>query len=183
MNAVVRAAHASTVKVEGLTGEQRAWLYQVAVSTGFRASELSSLVARPLFPSMKQSCCWSDAASKRGCPTVRNSHSRWLMVFVVGLRAFHQTGDCGHHSGGTGQLECYHVNLKAAKIDVVDDKGSVSGVSQSEGHVHYQSVRLLHTQPSSYSAIVGRGLENDGIFGLADDRSDGLFGAAPGLGA
>ena len=43
MNRLVRAARASTVRAEGLTGEQRVWLYQVAVSTGFRASELSSL--------------------------------------------------------------------------------------------------------------------------------------------
>ena len=32
-------------------------------------------------------------------------------------------------------------------------------------------------------AGLGRGLENDGTFGLADDRSDGLFGARAGLGA
>ena len=40
---------------------------------------------------MKPSCCWSEAYPSAGATTVRNSHSHWLMVFVVGLRAFHQT--------------------------------------------------------------------------------------------
>src|SRR5690606_34988175 len=39
---ILKAAKAGDV-VEGLTGEQRYWLYRVAAATGFRASELRSL--------------------------------------------------------------------------------------------------------------------------------------------
>jgi hypothetical protein len=37
--------------------------------------------------------------------------------------------------------------------------------------------------PSKEAEAIGRGLESDGIFGLADDRSDGLFGVRARLGA
>jgi len=46
LNRIVRAARASAVREEALTGEQRSWLYLVAASTGFRAGELSSLTPR-----------------------------------------------------------------------------------------------------------------------------------------
>ena len=41
-----------------------------------------------------------------GDMTVRNSRSYWLMVFVVGLRAFHLTSDYGPRSGGIVPQEC-----------------------------------------------------------------------------
>jgi integrase len=40
---LLAAAHCSAVEAEGLAGPDRAWLYAVAMATGFRASELASL--------------------------------------------------------------------------------------------------------------------------------------------
>jgi integrase len=43
LRTLLTAARDSTVAVEGLTGVDRAWLYAVAMGTGFRASELASI--------------------------------------------------------------------------------------------------------------------------------------------
>ena len=124
MNRLVRAARASTVKVEGLTGEQRAWLYQVAVSTGFRASELSSLVAGSF--SLDEAVVLLERyASKRR----RYDRQELPQVLVDGLRGWlaglppdRRLWPSFWRNRAAKMLR---VDLKAAKIAVADDKGAV----------------------------------------------------------
>ena len=124
MNRLVRAARASTVRAEGLTGEQRAWLYQVAVSTGFRASELSSLVAGSF--SLDEAVVLLERTyPSAGVMTVRNSHSHWLMVFVGWLAGKPPDKRLWPSFWRNRAARMLRIDLKAAKIDVVDDKGAV----------------------------------------------------------
>ena len=121
---LVRAARTSTVRAEGLTGEQRVWLYQVAVSTGFRASELSSLVAGS-FSLDEAVVLLERSVSKRR----RYDRQELPQVLVDGLRGWlaglppdQRLWPSFWRNRAARMLR---IDLKAAKIDVVDDKGAV----------------------------------------------------------
>jgi integrase len=82
---ILKAAKAGET-VEGLTGEQRFWLYRVAAATGFRASELRSLTpaafklrqATPIIVVEGAYTKNGDIANQPVCPELAAELAKWL---------------------------------------------------------------------------------------------------------
>ena len=124
MNRLVRAARASRVTAEGLTGEQRAWLYQVAVTTGFRASELSSLTPRSFSLDETVVLLERNVSKRRRYdrqelpPTLVDGLRRWLADKPPDARLWPSFWR-------NRAARMLRVDLKVAQIPAVDHEGIV----------------------------------------------------------
>ena len=97
---LARAASESAVTFRGLTGSDRAMLYSVAASTGFRAGELASLTTAAFDPAADPPTVTLAAEhAKNGNPAVQPLPPELAETLSGYLRAEVQTGWCGPGRG------------------------------------------------------------------------------------
>ncbi|BBO31544.1 tyrosine-type recombinase/integrase [Lacipirellula parvula] len=142
--------------VEGLTGEQRYWLYRTAVNTGFRASELRSLTPAAFKLRDATPIIVVDGAdTKNGAVANQPVHPEFAAELAEWLRCKADDEPVWGGEWNKHAAEMLRADLKAAKVTYRTDRGVldfhairatfITGLARAKVHPKHAQILARHS--------------------------------------